>query len=198
MLGVKHVIVRKQFFLNQQIKFINEKIENILLIMGGTDVRNLTESILKLILNSFPDLRIHIVSNKKLNTSDLESKNIFLYSNLNALELSKVMSECEIAISAGGQTLYELAALNIPTIAIQVVENQSEDINGWKEAGLIYKMISWDDDLIYIKIKNAISEISSIKIRRNIINKIHGLINRENLHHVINVLIKKIHDSSRK
>jgi UDP-2,4-diacetamido-2,4,6-trideoxy-beta-L-altropyranose hydrolase len=38
--------------------------------------------------------------------------------------LRDLMAEADLAVSAGGQTLYELAACGIPTVAVQVSDNQ--------------------------------------------------------------------------
>jgi UDP-4-amino-4,6-dideoxy-N-acetyl-beta-L-altrosamine N-acetyltransferase len=48
-----------------------------------------------------------------------------------------VMLESDIAISACGQTLYELARVGVPTVAVAVAENQMNNAEGWREAGFI-------------------------------------------------------------
>ena len=45
------------------------------------------------------------------------------------------MLNTDIAISAGGQTLYELAYLGVPTIAIVESDNQKNNVNAWKTSG---------------------------------------------------------------
>lgn len=46
-----------------------------------------------------------------------------------------LMLKCDIAVTAAGQTTYELARIGLPTIAIGVVENQKFNIDGWLEIG---------------------------------------------------------------
>lgn len=46
-----------------------------------------------------------------------------------------LMLEADLAVSAGGQTLYELAAAGTPAVAIQLAENQAGQIRGFAEAG---------------------------------------------------------------
>ena len=43
----------------------------------------------------------------------------------------QLMYESDIAISAAGQTIYELAQRCVPTIAISVAENQKNNLTGW-------------------------------------------------------------------
>lgn len=61
----------------------------------------------------------------------LNNRNIRFFYSLDAEHMKTLMLESDVAISAGGQTLYELASVGLPTIAIQVVDNQSEDISGF-------------------------------------------------------------------
>ncbi|MDQ7082427.1 MAG: glycosyltransferase [Aquificota bacterium] len=54
-----------------------------------------------------------------------------------AEEMKNLMLDADIAISAGGQTLYELARVGVPTIAVAVAENQMWNVSEWQEAGFI-------------------------------------------------------------
>ena len=55
------------------------------------------------------------------------------------------MGQVDLAVSAAGQTLYELAQMGVPTIAIQVADNQKDNIEGWLKAGFIHFAGEWDD-----------------------------------------------------
>jgi spore coat polysaccharide biosynthesis predicted glycosyltransferase SpsG len=48
-----------------------------------------------------------------------------------------LMSEADLAVSAGGQTLYELAATGCPAIAISVAENQDVPLAALEDAGCV-------------------------------------------------------------
>ena len=65
--------------------------------------------------------------------------------NANAEEMSSLMQNSDIAISSGGQTLYELVCLGVPTIAILLVENARDDTEGWSEVGSIDYIGNFDD-----------------------------------------------------
>jgi spore coat polysaccharide biosynthesis predicted glycosyltransferase SpsG len=51
--------------------------------------------------------------------------------------MNELMLEADLAIATGGQTLYELARMGIPTIAVMVSDNQANDIAGWEQAGFL-------------------------------------------------------------
>ena len=197
LLGLKYAIVRNPFLIKTN-RIPKQTVENVLLMMGGTDIRGLTNKIMNCILVNFTGVSLHIVANKNININEEFNKRVFLYSNIDANELSNVMNISDVAISAGGQTLYELAAQIIPTIAIQVTDNQNEDIIGWVELGLISEVIDWDDKLIYDKIIQGLKNINSFEKREQIYNKVRNQIRNDSVNLILEVLTKKINDNNRK
>ena len=65
------------------------------------------------------------------------------------------MLEADLAISAAGQTLYELACTGCPTVAIKVASNQEGQLRAMESDGLIQAICveSTEDILINLKIK---------------------------------------------
>ncbi|MCK4793152.1 MAG: methyltransferase domain-containing protein, partial [Desulfobacteraceae bacterium] len=55
------------------------------------------------------------------------------------------MLESDIAIAAGGQTLYELARIGIPAIVAAIVDNQLGNIEGFQRLGFIDYAGYWDE-----------------------------------------------------
>jgi len=51
--------------------------------------------------------------------------------------LRDLMTEADLAVSAGGQTLYELAACGIPTVAVQLQDNQRFNVRCLAAAGIV-------------------------------------------------------------
>ncbi len=47
------------------------------------------------------------------------------------------MMEADLAISAGGQTLYELACVGCPTVAVQTADNQNGQLCVFEESGFL-------------------------------------------------------------
>jgi len=48
-----------------------------------------------------------------------------------------LMQEADVAISAGGQTLYELARVGCPTVAVRIAANQDGQLQAFQEAGFL-------------------------------------------------------------
>jgi len=144
LLGLDYIPIRKEFS-----GVCKEKKENIFIMLGGVDTKNLSYDIIELLQDI--DIKKTIVTNDvkiKERLEKFEAVKVLYQPNDN--ELIKNMSQSSLAISTASMTLYELAYLQIPTISISVNQNQEtgakqsikyniakstisiEDIN-WKE-----------------------------------------------------------------
>ena len=85
----------------------------------------------------------------------IENNNVKLYFNAN---MSKLMSNSDLAISACGSTLYELAACGIPTIGIIVAENQERLGKIMHDRGMVYNL-GWSSKLEAKIVKNVVEMI---------------------------------------
>jgi len=129
---------------------IKEHINSILITFGGSDVRDMTPLVMDVLNKNYSDITKNIVigngfSNIK-KIEKLKDNNTNLIYNVDAQRMATLMSTNDLAISAGGQTLYELALVGIPTIAILLVENAKDDTFGWEKVGFI-ENIGWYDDI---------------------------------------------------
>ena len=50
--------------------------------------------------------------------------------------MSQLMTECDVAITAGGSTMYELCACSIPMITYSVADNQLAGVKGFAQLGI--------------------------------------------------------------
>ena len=80
-------------------------------------------------------------------------------------KLKSIMLESDVAISACGQTLYELARVGVPTIAIAVANNQLFNVKGWKRRGFIEYAGWYQDKNLFLNLKRNLKRLSSAKVR---------------------------------
>ncbi|HIE58998.1 MAG TPA: UDP-2,4-diacetamido-2,4,6-trideoxy-beta-L-altropyranose hydrolase, partial [Hydrogenothermaceae bacterium] len=127
LLGTQYTPLRKEFWEVPE-KEIKKNVESIMITFGGDDIRNMTPKVLKLLVNNYPNLKKNVVIGKGFkNIEEINSvadKNTNLIYYPDATKMKDIMLKSDIAISAGGQTLYELARVGVPTIAIAVADNQ--------------------------------------------------------------------------
>jgi UDP-2,4-diacetamido-2,4,6-trideoxy-beta-L-altropyranose hydrolase len=146
LLGAKYALLRKEFR-NIPPKEIKDIPENILITMGGSDPNGFTLKILE-IIKERRDLKIDVVIGpsfedklvNEINELVKKSGNILTYHNVNAEIMKELMIKADIAISAGGSTLYELAAAGVPTIVIIAADNQIRNVEYMTKAECILNL----------------------------------------------------------
>lgn len=120
-----------------------ETVRNVLITTGGTDQYNVAAKLLNKITaeKMFKDIAFHVVVGK-LNTNldcleELSSKENFVVLHKNVQAMSELMLGCEIAITAGGSTMYELCACGAPAICFSFADNQLYGVKGFEKEGLM-------------------------------------------------------------
>lgn len=141
LLGCDYVPLRKEF--GQKAYRVNEQAENVLITTGGSDRYNLACRILEETLScgETGSLCYHVVSgafnvnHAKLQKMADEHPNVLLYRNVG--NMAELMERCDIAISAGGSTMYELCAVGVPVICFSFVDNQEKIVETFVEKELV-------------------------------------------------------------
>ncbi|MEG0375471.1 MAG: UDP-2,4-diacetamido-2,4,6-trideoxy-beta-L-altropyranose hydrolase [Raoultibacter sp.] len=130
-LGLAYAPVRKEF--STDVFAVKENIERVLITTGSTNPNDVLETIAEAVDNTLPEAKIDIVVGALSSCSISEPDNVTLYRGLK--DLSSLMKNADMAISAAGTTLYELCAVGLPTIAIALVENQLPNLDGFERMG---------------------------------------------------------------
>ena len=127
---------------------------------GAQDFKNLTNKVLSHLLKESPQFNYHVVTGSN-NAEKIEQGNIYYYNLLNAAGMLNLMINCDLAVTAAGQTTYELARVGIPTVAIGVAKNQKYNIAGWLTSNFVTDMIWFDDEKLFDKIINQIHKLKN-------------------------------------
>lgn len=168
LIGKDFIPLRRDFWHIPKLK-INDSIENILIMMGGNDLRNLTPGILNVLNNNFPDINKKIIISDSFDNvfdiENLKNKSTELFYAPNSNEIIEIMSSVDLAISASGQTLYELACIGVPTISIGIIDNQKNNIQNWIKQGFIEYAGCWNDKNLLNNILEKIEYLQDKNIR---------------------------------
>ena len=159
LLGIEFMPLRKEFW---QVKPCKkpDKISNILLTFGGQDSRGLTFPILDLLLKNYPKLNFYVINGNDQIEAVIEHHyppNVRFYNSLNAKEMLNVMLNCDLAITAAGQTIYELIQTGLKIIAIGIAENQRFNIKMLKKNKIISKELWYYDKLLFEKVCSSLN-----------------------------------------
>lgn len=161
-LGTEYVPLRKIFI--QSLKeglTKSDQVEQILLTFGGSDVRNLSPQVLRIMKNNkYSKIRKMVILGNM--ASNLETLNNFIdynteiFCNPTSGIIAKTMISSDMAISSAGMTLYELAYCQIPTIAIAVADNQTDGLKEFVKKGFINKFLNWNEPGLFYRLENLI------------------------------------------
>jgi len=157
LIGRNYVMLRKEFRRVPK-KLIRKNISDILITFGGIVSADFIIRLVAFLLKKFPNLTYHIVMPvREFDISNLiHNYNIKLYSKLSDLDIRNLMQKCDICISGGGQTLYELARCGVPTIGICLAENQIRNLKGLQKEGFL-KYVGWyTDPMILSRISKTV------------------------------------------
>lgn len=141
LLGPKYAPLRDEFR-NINPCFRNN-VEKILITAGGADTFNAAGHIIAQVVadDFFKGIEFHVVAGRlNLHIAELKSMaetypSIVIHQNVQIM--SELMLDCDIAVTAGGSTMYELCACGVPSICFSWADNQLSGVKAFSERGLM-------------------------------------------------------------
>lgn len=130
LLGARYVPLRNEFRIKG--KMIEKDAKKVFISTGGSDKYNITGIMLDYFMQDemLKRMNYHVIcGNFNVYDAELRQKaeeypNIYIHKNVS--NMADIMKNCDLAISAAGSTLYELAALSIPSIVFSFADNQKQ------------------------------------------------------------------------
>jgi UDP-2,4-diacetamido-2,4,6-trideoxy-beta-L-altropyranose hydrolase len=140
LLGTDYVLLRRQFLeYNVKNTYKSEKVEQILITVGKSEQKGALRKILdgvKPLVGEFEI--IHILGKKPSNF--VSTANMKFYSHVN--NMAELLEKIDLAVSGGGSTLWELAYMGIPTLAVILTDNQEQVVQELDRSN-IYQSLGW-------------------------------------------------------
>lgn len=139
LLGTKYAPLRPEFCGLKE-KAIGDGIERILVLSGGADPLNAMQMVLD-VLAEHPAAHIDAICGMynpnfdRLRQRYGSRKNISLHRSTE--DIVSYMKSADLAVSAGGTTLYELCACGTPTISYAIADNQIDNVSWFDEEHII-------------------------------------------------------------
>ena len=193
--GPKYMVLRKEFeeAFKEKKKLIVE-VKEILVMFGGTDPKGYTLKVadaLKKLQNS-----VHITLilgpgfsySNKLDEIISEDGKFDVFSD--PRNLIKLMKKADMAITAAGITLYELAALGVPSIAVPQAKHQEDIAKAFEIFGACINIgVSPDNKQIY---KSTIRVMGDDSLRRQLSENAPKFVDGKGAERVIKLLKSEI------
>lgn len=194
LLGAQYIILRSPF-LNTGRNTINKDVKNVLITMGGSDLRNLVPKIINNICKNYPDIKFNIVvGNTFCDTTfvkNVKLDNLEFYYNIDAESMKRLMYKSDLAITAAGQTIYELLATQTPFIPIKVIDNQSNNISGLRKSNPDQVVLEHDDEFFIKKLDIEFRKLLSQDQREININLYKNQVDGVGSKRIVDILLRE-------
>ena len=124
--GGRYIPIRREFCGRNYA--VRERVENILITTGGGDQENIAGQILECI--HLPICQYHVVTGRfnphydSLLQLARAHQNIHIYHDVR--DMAGLMEQSDLAVTAGGTTIYELSAIGVPFVCFSYAENQEK------------------------------------------------------------------------
>lgn len=143
LLGPRYALLRAPFQgAGAQPQPVKPEIETVLVALGGGDFARFVAPVVHALRRLRPHWRVLALA-----ASGAADPQVEWHSALPAEAMAALMRRADLAISAGGQTLNELAALGVPTLALKLADNQALNIVQGGEAGFLHALGAPDQGL---------------------------------------------------
>lgn len=181
LMGVQYALLRRDYLENRSRalsrRLKESSLATVLLNLGGSDPHDYTSRILKVLatLPQYDSVDVQVVVGKAYPYLDLLSKQINTLNAersgkvelwVNIADMAEKMIAADLAIGAGGSTAWERCALGLPSIAVQIADNQAVVLNGLQEAGA--SVIIPDPEKIELQLPHLLLKCLDAKFRHAI------------------------------
>jgi len=132
LLGPRYALLRPHFR-DLPVRRAAPRVTRVLVTLGGADPHSSTAAVVEAVKRALPAAALDVVIGPLFGpVPDLDRcaatdpARLQLHRDLD--DLSALMAAADLAVSGGGQTLYELAAAGVPTLALSLADNQDPNI----------------------------------------------------------------------
>jgi UDP-2,4-diacetamido-2,4,6-trideoxy-beta-L-altropyranose hydrolase len=141
LLGPEYALLRP-IFRELAVHSSGAAVTRVLVTMGGADPHGATALVVAAVRRALPGAKVDLVIGPLFGpVPDLEDLALREPSSVHLHrapgDLAPLMADADIAVSGGGQTLYELAAAGVPTVAVCVADNQQGNIAALRDVSLL-------------------------------------------------------------
>lgn len=153
--------LRPAFWEVPQRHTVPEDVARLLIMMGSTDPRGLLPRMTEVARRVFPAAEVHAV----LGHSGTAPQGCIVYRQLDAPAMRELMLSVDLAVSAAGQTSYELARCGVPGVLVGVADNQTKQLCEWPLTGAFISAGWWYEPELAAQVGAGLRQLSSAAVR---------------------------------
>lgn len=131
LLGPSFSMLRKEFREKRAVRSLKKETKEVLISFGGSDTAALTQKVLNVLLKVPGDFHITAIG---LEAGEVESKR--LTAKKSACNMAELMTTADLAVLSAGTIAWEAACLGLPSVMVQVAENQQKNAEALDAEGI--------------------------------------------------------------
>ncbi len=197
LLGPKYFVIRKEFFALIP-RVINNQTRSILISMGGSDVNNLTEKIVKIILSISENIHINIIKGS-INNYKYNKIRELLKNSDNSFKIyespgnmAEIMGKSDLGIFSSGLTQYEASAVGLPAIVISLNDYHKQVVDEYAKMNSIISFGTFGSNRIGKLKETIINIISNQQIRRDMSRNGKKIIDGKGIERIVNEIDSRL------
>lgn len=189
LLGSKYSPLRESFEKYAEPRKIKSKIKELLILSGGGNETFLVEKLMDYFVE-YDELHITTICGRLCENVDAlreKYKGIEIYQNVDDIE--NYMLRADLAISAGGSTVYELCACGTPSMIYSVADNQMGNVNELinQKAAIYIGDVRYDD--LKSNISDALITLNNPKARQELSKKMQELVDGKGAERIVRKIL---------
>jgi len=160
LLGIKYFLLRRG--LKRKRKKCTNEVKHIFLSVGAGNsgrIRKILHNIMERLNKTVPcKTKVSVIIGPYFENEDQKQfKNMVFYRH--PQNINDLMSSSDIAISAGGQTLYELAFLGVPSVGICIGDDQKKNLKAFSKGGYCFYAGKIETKGIFTRLNALVNEL---------------------------------------
>ena len=174
LLGPRFALLARQFA-ESPIRPFREEVGRVLLVLGGSTPAVLVARLARATRRALPDAELDIVvgplgDDTAAVTTALAGLSGFRLHRAPA-SLRRLMLEADVAVTAGGVTLLEVAAVGTPAVGICVAPNQEPNLSGFAREGACHLVGRSEDAGLPSAVEAALVGLAADNRRRRVMGE---------------------------
>jgi spore coat polysaccharide biosynthesis predicted glycosyltransferase SpsG len=140
--GPRYMLLGSDFaVMHGEKKVIREKVENVLVIMGGSDPQNLTEKVVLALDGLAPEFAVNAVAGygftKREILQEMSQRREWLTVVESPASMWQLMWDADAAFSSGGISMFELASVGTPGIVLCQAGHEVDNAEAFVARGIV-------------------------------------------------------------
>ncbi len=167
--GLEYIVLRPPFWESSK-KEPQEKVKKLLISLGNNKISDFSFKIAQFLYAKY-DFEIEIIN--------------YQFKKLTAAQIKHYIENADLAISAGGQTIFELLSVGLPVISLIIAENQVPNVEILSRFNLIWNAGWYNDDMFWNNLKKGIDYFMDFSKRKKVFEIASNLIDGKGINRIL-------------